>query len=95
MHAHDATDAARGPIAAQNIWVAMERANSPAAANPFVNADWKAGITVLIGPEGGFSDAEKQLFNGLGLTTFSLGKRILRMETAAVLSLGLASVLDA
>lgn len=50
---------------------------------------------LLIGPEGGFSPQEIELINTAGIKTFSLGRRILRMETAAILSLGImASVLE-
>lgn len=49
-----------------------------------------SSISVLVGPEGGFSNEEKALIYDLNITCFSLGKRILRMETAAILSLGMA-----
>ncbi len=42
-------------------------------------------IAVLVGPEGGFSEAEAQLAAASGCEVISLGKRILRMETAAIL----------
>lgn len=51
-------------------------------------------LNLLIGPEGGFSEAEKEYIKKLGLQCFSLGSRILRMETAMLLSSGLASLLD-
>ncbi len=41
-------------------------------------------IAVLIGPEGGFSEEEVSKSLESGLTTISLGKRILRTETAGV-----------
>jgi 16S rRNA (uracil1498-N3)-methyltransferase len=41
-------------------------------------------ISLLIGPEGGFSDAERDLIRAKGIPTFSLGKRILKAETAAL-----------
>lgn len=46
-------------------------------------------ISVLVGPEGGFSDSEidKALSNGANV--ISLGKRILRTETASILSVGM------
>ena len=44
-------------------------------------------IGILIGPEGGFSDTEIQLLDGTKATTVSLGKRILRTETAAITAL--------
>ena len=52
-----------------------------------------APLQILVGPEGGFSDAEKSLIKDFHITCFSLGKRILRMETAAILGLGFASIL--
>ena len=39
-------------------------------------------IGVIIGPEGGISDDEAKLFASLGAQSFSLGRRILRTETA-------------
>jgi 16S rRNA (uracil1498-N3)-methyltransferase len=41
-------------------------------------------ITILVGPEGGFSAAELKIFSNLGFKSISLGKRILRSETAAI-----------
>lgn len=39
-------------------------------------------LSLVIGPEGGFTDEEVQLFKDNGLTPVSLGPRILRTETA-------------
>lgn len=41
-------------------------------------------LTLLIGPEGGWSEDELRRFEGAGLTPVSLGPTILRVETAAV-----------
>lgn len=41
-------------------------------------------ITVVIGPEGGFSSEEAELLEHLGYTPVTLGSRILRAETAAL-----------
>jgi 16S rRNA (uracil1498-N3)-methyltransferase len=41
-------------------------------------------IYILIGPEGGFSKEEVSLAEARGFTVSSLGKRILRAETAAI-----------
>ncbi len=41
-------------------------------------------VTLLVGPEGGLSDTERQLCEDLGLKAISLGPRILRTETAAL-----------
>ena len=51
----------------------------------------KAGMSVgiLIGPEGGFDPAEIALSEQAGGLTISLGKRILRAETAAVTAVGM------
>lgn len=46
-------------------------------------------LCILIGPEGGYSQSEKEYFREMGLTTFSLGNHILRAETAAVTAVGL------
>ncbi len=48
-------------------------------------------ITIIIGPEGGFSLSEIEYLNELGVECCSLGKRILRAETATMYAL---SVLD-
>jgi len=47
------------------------------------------GATVLIGPEGGLSDAEQEDALTAGFTTVNLGPRVLRTETAAIASLTL------
>ncbi len=50
----------------------------------------KKGSTVLtIGPEGGFSPKETQIFEKYHANFYTLGDRILRYETAAILALGL------
>ena len=44
-------------------------------------------VFLLIGPEGGTSDEEKQLANRAGFTMVRLGPRVLRTETAPVVAL--------
>ena len=46
-----------------------------------------ASISVVIGSEGGFSPAEAKLMKESGALMIGLGKRILRAETAAIMSL--------
>ncbi len=46
-------------------------------------------VSVLIGPEGGWSDAEIDLLNQHHSQAVSLGRRILRTETAAIVALAL------
>ncbi len=58
-----------------------------------------ASIFCLIGPEGGFAEEEVSAARAAGFTTFSLGPRILRAETAALATMAilqcLAGKLDA
>ena len=51
----------------------------------------KAGMSVgiLIGPEGGFDNKEIEMARKTGAAVISLGKRILRAETAAVTAVGM------
>jgi 16S rRNA (uracil1498-N3)-methyltransferase len=48
-----------------------------------------AGVTVLIGPEGGLTDEEEQSALAAGFTSVRLGPRVLRTETAAIAALAL------
>jgi 16S rRNA (uracil1498-N3)-methyltransferase len=41
-------------------------------------------VSLMIGPEGGFSSEEAELARHHGVQTVSLGRRILRAETAAI-----------
>ncbi|MBI3378386.1 MAG: 16S rRNA (uracil(1498)-N(3))-methyltransferase [Nitrospirae bacterium] len=50
-------------------------------------------LFVLVGPEGGFSKEEVSLAVSKGLITVSLGKRILRAETAAISAVALIQFL--
>ncbi len=53
-----------------------------------------AALTLLIGPEGGFSEREKKLIQGAGqVTAVSFGNTILRADTAAVVGLGCLGLL--
>lgn len=64
---------------------------------PFREAVWAAtkehslqDLSVCVGPEGGFSDAEASEARAAGARIASLGKRILRSETAAIAACSLA-----
>ncbi len=50
-------------------------------------------VVVIIGPEGGFSSKEVELFISNNFNVISLGKRILRAETACIYSLSVISYL--
>ena len=50
-------------------------------------------ISILIGPEGGFSEQEIDNVTKRGFIRTSLGKRILRAETAAIYALSVLGYL--
>ncbi len=50
-------------------------------------------VAVLIGPEGGFSPEEVEEARAAGFQTISLGKRILRTETAGMTALAILAYL--
>ncbi len=57
----------------------------PGAATPLSSVSpSESGMTLLIGPEGGFSEAEQERARGMGFKPVVLGPRILRTETAAI-----------
>lgn len=53
-------------------------------ADPMPSEARPGQITVAIGPEGGFTDEERAVAAQAGWTCYSLGPRILRIETAAL-----------
>ena len=59
--------------------------------NSFVGLEKAKSIGVFIGPEGGYDEKEIAYLNSLGVESISLGKRILRTETAAVYALSVIS----
>jgi 16S rRNA (uracil1498-N3)-methyltransferase len=48
-----------------------------------------AGVSLFVGPEGGFTEEEVALARGAGATICTLGKRVLRAETAAIVGASL------
>ena len=48
--------------------------------------DTNKKIGVFVGPEGGWTDKETELFNSVGASNLSLGVFTLRAETACVVS---------
>lgn len=46
-------------------------------------------VTIVIGPEGGFDPKEIETFMSMGFESISLGKRILRAETASIFATSL------
>jgi 16S rRNA (uracil1498-N3)-methyltransferase len=65
--------------------------NDPVAA--LMAARGTRPVSVLIGPEGGFAEDERQaLLKRQNIVRISLGPRILRADTAAVAALALVQV---
>ena len=58
----------------------------PSTQQPLPESSGTKKATVLVGPEGGFSPIEMQQLHRLHWYSFSMGKRILRAETAAMMS---------
>jgi 16S rRNA (uracil1498-N3)-methyltransferase len=54
---------------------------------PLASALRDGPAAILIGPEGGFTDEEREFVRGSGASAISLGPRILRAETAALAAL--------
>lgn len=84
-----------------NDWFATTRADdstdlilAPGAAQPLTGAGQPtAGLCLLIGPEGGFSEREYDDAAVTGFEPVALGPRILRTETAAVAAIAIAQAL--
>ena len=70
-------------------FVAYECEDKNTLKNVLLSSDNPQTVAFLIGPEGGFDKSEIEFLQGKGITSISLGKRILRTETAgeAVLSM--------
>jgi 16S rRNA (uracil1498-N3)-methyltransferase len=69
----------------ENLCVALERSEQSL---DLLTTELSSSLTLLIGPEGGFSPSERQLLTDHNIQHYKLGGSILRMETAALLSLG-------
>lgn len=59
----------------------------PAAELSLMKAPVAGGVTVAIGPEGGFDDNEIAVAHQLGYAAYRLGPRVLRTETAGLAAL--------
>jgi 16S rRNA (uracil1498-N3)-methyltransferase len=65
-------------------YLAWERQEKTYTSKPFNNIAIHNAISLFIGPEGGFTEREVEMARQLGVQTVSLGKTILRAETAAI-----------
>lgn len=59
-----------------------------------LTTNYSLPTTIFIGPEGGWTDKEIERFKDLKIEIFSLGKLILRAETAAIVALGALKLLN-
>ena len=84
-----------------NHWFDQNRDNSgtrlvfrPEAATPLSSVGRPTAVlTILIGPEGGFSTAEYECAAAAGFGEVSLGPRVLRTETATIAAVSAAQTL--
>ncbi len=67
--------------------ICAERGGFPGLKTVLRKGEKPAKILALVGPEGGFTEEEIQLARSKNFTAVSLGKRILRSETASFLLL--------
>ncbi|MDH4108547.1 MAG: 16S rRNA (uracil(1498)-N(3))-methyltransferase [Gammaproteobacteria bacterium] len=61
----------------------------PAPGIDLAQVDAPASVDLLIGPEGGLSDDERELARNMGFASLRMGPRILRTETAALAAIAM------
>ena len=69
-----------------NLFAYELDAGKTSAMSDLLSKNYK-DISIIIGPEGGFDVSEAEYLNSIGFKNVSLGKRILRCETAAIYAL--------
>ena len=72
--------------AAQPGLIAWEEEDGLTLREALVNRERPSHISLFIGPEGGFATEEVEAAKAAGLQAITLGKRILRAETAALVA---------
>uniref|UniRef100_A0A7C4ATB8 Ribosomal RNA small subunit methyltransferase E n=1 Tax=Desulfomonile tiedjei TaxID=2358 RepID=A0A7C4ATB8_9BACT len=70
--------------------VLVSEKNTPCILSALCNQDPER-VAILAGPEGGFADRETQLILAAGFRPVSLGRNILRTETAALAAVSIVS----
>ena len=84
---HPASELARLVAGLEPLWVL-----DPGASRPLEALAAGARGGVLVGPEGGWTEAERRRLGELGAGAAGLGATVLRLETAAVAAVALALV---
>ena len=69
--------------------ILSERSSGPSLATIQLPADHQQPIVLLVGPEGGWAPDEHRLAQEHGFVPLTLGPRILRAETAAIVALSI------
>ena len=85
LHEPKILDNFLGDDSSKNI-IAMLPGNHPKI-DHLNDLDVAQGVTLLVGPEGGFTDEEEQSMISNAVTLISFGSRILRAETAVIAGL--------
>lgn len=67
----------------ENIKLVCSLTNDSKSIDNYINKDTKS-VIIVIGPEGGITDKETKMLNSYGYKNITLGKRVLRVETAAI-----------
>ncbi|MES2608557.1 MAG: RsmE family RNA methyltransferase [Pseudomonadota bacterium] len=74
-------------------YIALERADASSLAHVLAMKDVSEPCTFIVGPEGGFSSREVELIKSIpGIQVVSLGRTVLRAETAAIVGMGAISM---
>ena len=83
-------EAAMGELGSETLMlVADENAGEKSLGDCIGDAGSKSDFAVFIGPEGGLTAEEARLLENAGATSFSIGRNILRTETAAIVAAAL------
>lgn len=78
---------------AGDVYMALERAEAKSLTDALSEKDATQMCTFIVGPEGGFSTREVTLANACsGVVPVSLGRTVLRAETAAIVGMGAISM---
>jgi 16S rRNA (uracil1498-N3)-methyltransferase len=86
---HDPQDLGEVMATGEGVRGFMLDPEAPAGGWHLVAADPGASLVAAVGPEGGWSPREREGFREAGFIPLSLGPRILRTETAAVVAAAL------